>query len=530
MNNFSKRLAGLSLGLLLTLGVGVAGGQHDVVGAKAADATTSTLIIDGSQLTGTATTVESTYFYDNTAIVMSKGAKQYSVKSDAKNNISTNPTIFIGQKDTYIYNKTPIGNKITKFEVYANSGASSTVTVGINFSNTPISAYDAEASNTYTGTLSTLDNVYDISDKLSSNAQYFWYQVTNNKNSQVQFRITYESDDLTPTVDFDIPSSISLGATGTLTATTNPADGIVKWEVLEDDYLSIDENGSYKALKGGKVNVVAWLYAATDTETKTPLACCKKTTLVEYVYGGEGTKEKPYTVSDAYYIASLLETGKNNGEVVYVKGKISSDVSVNTEYNSATFNITDESSTIIAYSINGASNVFKGSTVVATGVIINYNGTLEFGYARGFAASLDSCVGDAKAYVEHFASSLEDVCADSSKDNIEALTSVWANLKAAWEYVDSASKETLKTATAEDADYGEFVNLYDHIMKRYGEDKLGTGANFVGRTISSTTSGAHVTLASADNSLTITIIVLVSVLSVSLIVGTSLIVRKRKAN
>ena len=319
MNNFSKRLAGLSLGLLLTLGVGVAGGQQKAVGVKAADATTSTLIIDGSQLTGSYTTEDTTYFYDDNAIVMSKGAKQQSSSGDNKFN-GTTQAILIGKTGAYIYNKTPIGSKITKFELYVNKGAASDFSVGVNFSDSVIAKYDAASSNTYTATFASADQdkVYDLSDKLSVNTQYFWYQVTNSKNSQVQFRITYESDDSTPTVDFDIPSSISLGATGTLTATTNPADGIVKWEVLENDYFSIDENGSYKALKGGKVNVVAWLYAATDAETKTPLACCKKTTLVEYVYGGEGTKEKPYTVSDAYYIASLLETGKNNGEVVYV--------------------------------------------------------------------------------------------------------------------------------------------------------------------------------------------------------------------
>ncbi len=534
MNNFSKRLAGLSLGLLLTLAVGVAGGQHSAVGVKAEDATTSsTLIIDGSELTGTATTADSTNFYSNTAIVMSSGAKQQKVGSGATNNISENAAILIGKQDAYIYNKTPIGSKITKFEIYANKGASTKVSIGVNFSDSPISAYDSTSDNTYIATLSTLDSVYDASTKLSANSKYFWYQVTNANNSQVQFRITYESDTSVPSVNFELPESLKIGATGTLTATANPSNSVVKWEALEKEYLTLKDDGSYTALKGGVINVVAWIYANDDTEFKNPLACCKKTSEIQYNYEGEGTIENPYTVSDAYYIASKLDKGKNNGKVVYVKGKISGDITLVKKDEAvvgASFDISDNSSTLLAYSIAGATNVFKGATVVVSGAVINYSGKYEIGYATDFETSLVSCVGDAASYVAHFASSLETVCADPAKDNLEALTPVWTNLKASWAYVDEASKGTLKAATEDDPTYGAFAEKYDHIMTRYGEEKLGEGANFVGRALAASVSGAPSVLSASNNSLTITIIVLVSVLSVSLIIGTTLIIRKRKVN
>ena len=80
---------------------------------------------------------------------------------------------------------------ITKFEIYSNNGASKSVSVGINFSNSAISKYDAKATNTYTAQLSSIDSVYDCSASLPKDAKYFWYQVTNDNNSQVQFRITY---------------------------------------------------------------------------------------------------------------------------------------------------------------------------------------------------------------------------------------------------------------------------------------------------------------------------------------------------
>ena len=121
--------------------------------------------------------------------MLSAGAKSQGSTGD---NRFTDKAILIGKSGAYIYNKTAIPGKIVKFEIYANKGASAKVTVGVNFSASPISAYNADAASTYTATLSTLDSVYDCTDKIPADAKYFWYQVTNANNSQVQFRITYE--------------------------------------------------------------------------------------------------------------------------------------------------------------------------------------------------------------------------------------------------------------------------------------------------------------------------------------------------
>lgn len=149
-----------------------------------------TIIIDGSTLTSTATTADSNHTFGGVTFTMSKGAK-YQKSSKATNAFSTNAAILIGKSGAYIYNKTAIPGRITKFEIYSNEGASAKVSVGVNFSSTEITKYSASASNTYTATLSTTNKVYDCSDNLPSDAKYFWYQVTNSNNSQVQFRITY---------------------------------------------------------------------------------------------------------------------------------------------------------------------------------------------------------------------------------------------------------------------------------------------------------------------------------------------------
>lgn len=147
-------------------------------------------IIDGSQLTSTVTSQDTEMSFDGKTIVVSEGAKQTDVAGTAVNNFVEGSAILIGKNGKYIYNTTAFDN-ITKFEIYSHKGASTNVAIGVTFSDSPISEYDAESANTWTATLTQNDEVYDASSKLPANAKYFWYQVTNSYNSQVQFRITY---------------------------------------------------------------------------------------------------------------------------------------------------------------------------------------------------------------------------------------------------------------------------------------------------------------------------------------------------
>ena len=135
----------------------------------------------------------------------------------------------------------------------------------------------------------------------------------------------------------------------------------------------------------------------TDPNDETNIKTASYTiNVTQNPYEGKGTKENPYTVSDVYTIANGLESDTNNGKLVYAKGVVSGDVSLNNSR--GTFNITDGKQTIKAYSITGVNTsdstnskyVADQYRVVITGTIINYNGTLEIGYASGFETSLES--------------------------------------------------------------------------------------------------------------------------------------------
>lgn len=162
-------------------------------GGAGGEVVTKTLIIDGAPLTSTATSEPSNVEYGDYTIRMSSGAKFQSASNTSENKFA-DKAILIGKSGAYIYNVTPINGVITKFEIYTNAGASAKVSVGVVFSDSSISSYST-GSNTYTATLSTLDTVYDCSSYIPSDCKYFWYQVTNAYNSQVQFRITYETNE-----------------------------------------------------------------------------------------------------------------------------------------------------------------------------------------------------------------------------------------------------------------------------------------------------------------------------------------------
>lgn len=173
-------------------------------------ATLPKFIIDGEPLTTTATTEATTKTYTGTDgsstvnIVFSDGAKKQAVGTGAVNNFSSNPAILIGKTGKNIHNSTPFPGKITKFELYYNKGAAKGTSISVTFSTTLLTEAATSGDNLYTVTFTNdtdKDKVYDCTSKVPEGARYFWYQVTNNNNSQVQFRVTYEADPTAPSVN-----------------------------------------------------------------------------------------------------------------------------------------------------------------------------------------------------------------------------------------------------------------------------------------------------------------------------------------
>ena len=98
-----------------------------------------------------------------------------------------------------------------------------------------------------------------------------------------------------------------------------------------------------------------------------------------------GTKEDPYSVSDALLVAGELAVGGST-DTVYAIGQIVSIKELSTSYGNATFNISDGKNEIIVYRAKFLNNekftsedqIKVGDVVVICGQLTNYNGTLEF--------------------------------------------------------------------------------------------------------------------------------------------------------
>ena len=191
MNKLISKIVGACLGLSLAtgVGVGVAAGQNKEM--VKAEAETASLIIDATELslTSTATSAQTDIVAGMMTYTVSSGAK---LQNSSGTNRFSDKAILIGKSGAYIYNKVAFPGSITKFEIYANAGASAKVSVGVSFGSSAITSWNATGA--WTATLSTLNNVYDASSAITSGATYFRYQVTNDNNSQVQFRVTYENE------------------------------------------------------------------------------------------------------------------------------------------------------------------------------------------------------------------------------------------------------------------------------------------------------------------------------------------------
>ena len=155
-------------------------------------AETKTVILDGRNLTDTETTEETSIEQEDIKYIISKKAKATSKPSTSATEFSdVTKCILIGQKNAYIYNQTPFGAGITKFEIYTNKVASAKVTTEISFSETAITASSDNKIEIEAPTPNAIKEIKDI----PANAKYFYWTITSTDyNAQVAFRITYELD------------------------------------------------------------------------------------------------------------------------------------------------------------------------------------------------------------------------------------------------------------------------------------------------------------------------------------------------
>lgn len=201
--------------------------------------------------------------------------------------------------------------------------------------------------------------------------------------------LTTVSSKETPTIAFSNPTTtINVGETITTNVATidpstlsisysaSPAEGVVTVEAA---------TGKVTGVAAGKATITA-SFAGND-EYKA-VSAFYEITVVD-PNANDGSAEKPYTASEAIAVAKTLGTDSQEG--VYVKGIVSTAGTINSQYNSVTYYISNDGSATDQFEvysgkyIDGAdfteeNNLKLGDYVVVCGTLKYYRNQAEFDY------------------------------------------------------------------------------------------------------------------------------------------------------
>ena len=210
----------------------------------------------------------------NASILTANDKMQYSVAPGGANSVkayntngsnafdSGSKVILMGKNNAYIYNNDALQKNIGKLEIFANSGASTSVSVGVSFSaeSACSSSFDGDST-----TLSTTNHVYTFNPEIS-NAKYFRVQVTNANNAQIQIKISFSNPTTSVTVS---PESVTLAPTGTqaLTTTVLPANNTdtLIYSSSNEEVATVSDSGVITAVAVGTATITATSGEFSDT-------------------------------------------------------------------------------------------------------------------------------------------------------------------------------------------------------------------------------------------------------------------------
>ena len=304
--------------------------------------------------------------------------------------VSTDPSISFVSPTTTV----AVGNTVTNTATTKNCGDSPTVTYSVTASNPSGCATVGASNGTVTG-VSAGTATIQASVTVGQTAYTATYTITVEQPTLIN-SVTITGAPGSTVTTATIGDTVSLSA-----SVSKVGDGTVTltWTSSDESVATVTGNNTTATVKyvgNGSTTITATAnYPAADQGSNSGTAIISISTL-------KGSSTTPLTVTEAWTIANGLSSGTNNGLLTYVTGLITGTPSVNSS-NRGTFDITDGTKTIKAYSINDCEGsdssksnyIADGYTVVVTGAIINYSGTLEVGYASPISGSLISSTAPA---------------------------------------------------------------------------------------------------------------------------------------
>ncbi len=144
------------------------------------------------------------------------------------------------------------------------------------------------------------------------------------------------------------------------------------------------------------------------------------------------------------------------------------------------------------------------------------------------ATSFEENATKALLYADYFLKTTDSLCVDYSKDNLASLKSVWSDLETKFNALTGEVQTLIRDfdVSKGSGNIKKALQRYDHVITRYGTGEDGLN-NFIIRDYSS----IAINEATYQNSATTIVIVSLSVFFVSaLVIGSALIIRKRRTN
>ena len=357
MNKLFSKIAALSVGLAMAVGVGVALGHESVREAKAED----TIVFNTTSSQITATGSDKTITVSGVTLTFSSiTAIDASYVQNAKNATITSTEVPDSITSIKIYDCQTTSTKTDgSFTVYGGTSASSI--------NTEIEEV--------TGLSSTASNKEVI---FSGSYTYFKVVVGSArvlKHSKID--VVYGSSSTGP---FTVTYDANGGSGSSISDPNSPYESGSTVTVLSNSYTKQDyEFVSWNTKDDG----TGTSYVSGDT-----FEIAKNTTLyAQWEYAGSGSKYNPYTVAQAR--SAIDAAGSSTLSDRYVSGIICQIDSYNSKYSSITYWISDDGTTtnmLEVYSgkgiggadFSGVGDLTLKYSVVVKGNLKKYNSTYEF--------------------------------------------------------------------------------------------------------------------------------------------------------
>ena len=375
------------------------------------------------------------------------------------------------------------GETTTKFEVYGGLGLNSAKFASINSIETGATVVLCGNAKYYS----------------SGNVQVYEYDLN---SYQISYTAPAHSIDFT----FEPSTYYAAGTSGSFTYECEVEGVTATFASSASDIIEVNSStGAYQAKAAGTATITLTLTKGSDSDSK------------EATIKVVANK----TVSEAYSIASELDSGKTTTDYYYVCGSVSS---LDADGKARAINFTDGAKVIEVFFGGGnpdystvTSSAKIGSKVSVFGRIQNYNGTTY----EITNVVLDSVVtGDAVSYSEGAYKSLDASC----EIGVNAVTEAqWTELAEGFAALPAA--EQAKLQEEDPSSYGEIVvswiNRYEIIASNTALSNFMSRANVVSRI------SVFENAANESNAM----IIIIAIAAVSAIAFTTLLVlKKRKHN